>query len=203
MGRLVRLGLWALVLGVSLLYLPINRLAQGGVALRTPLDDLIPLWPVWAVPYLASVVWWLGASLWAALRMEDGLYRALVAAMLIVNLAGFAIYLLFPTYVERPALSGTDWATSLVRFIYSQDRVYNAFPSGHTYITVLIALFWWRWQPRLRWLWIGGTLLILLSTLFTRQHFLADLLGGIVLAVTGWWLGRRIGSAGEPAEVLT
>jgi membrane-associated phospholipid phosphatase len=181
---------WLIVISAGqLLYFPINRAAQGGAVLATPLDAWIPLWPIWAIPYLLSLVWWLGCFIWAALRMDPFLYRAFIAAILSVLMASYAVYLLYPTYVERPPLEGASWPICLMRFIYSNDRVNNAFPSGHTYNTMLILFLWWRWRPRHRWVWVGVSVIVLLSTLFTRQHNLPDLLGGIALA----WLGSRFG----------
>ena len=190
---------WLMVLIIIQgLYFPISRIVQGGVALATPWDASIPLWPIWAIPYLLSLIWWMGCIIWATWEMDADLYQAFVIAILAVMLVSYLIYLLYPTYVERPLLEGDNWQTELMRFIYSTDRPYNAFPSGHTYNTMLIALFWWRWRPRLRWLWAGIVGVVLLSTLFTRQHNLPDLLGGIVLAWTGyrfglWWVVARRG----------
>jgi len=186
--RLVWLGV---IYGVQLLYVPINRTMQGGVVLRTLLDAYIPLWPVWAVPYLLSMLWWEGALLWAALRMDERRFRALTIAMLAVMLSSYAVYVLFPTYVERPPVESSGWAADLIRTIYGNDYLYNAFPSGHTYFTVLIALFWWDWQPRLRWLWATSVAIVILSTLFTGQHHLPDPIGGIVWAYLAYLLGTQ------------
>jgi len=185
-NRLLWLGS---IIVIQLLYFPINRTVQGGVVLKTPLDAYIPLWPIWAVPYLLSIAWWIACFLWATWRMEEDLYRAFALGIIVVMLVSYFIYILYPTYIERPSLENGNWATALLRFVYSHDRVYNAFPSGHTYTTFLICLFWWRWRPRQRWLWGGITLIVLLSTLFTRQHNLPDLLGGALLA----WAGYRFG----------
>ena len=87
--------------------------------------------------------------------------------------------MLFPTYIERPLLIGNDWATELLRYVYGNDDVYNAFPSGHVYLTTVISLFWMEWYPRYRWLWIAIVVSVLLSTLFTHQHYLPDLAGGL------------------------
>ena len=72
-----------------------------------------------------------------------------------------------------------------------EDRANNAFPSGHTYNTILIALFWWRWRPRQRLLWAAVSLVVLLSTLYTRQHNIPDLIGGVAFACTGYAVGLR------------
>jgi membrane-associated phospholipid phosphatase len=193
-GRLA----WLIALFVvQLLYFPLNRLIQGGVVLRIPaLDDLVPLWPIWILPYLLSVAWWTTCFLWAAWKMEDNLYRALMGGAIAVMLCSYLVYLFFPTYVVRPTITGSGPLYDLVRLVYSNDRVHNAFPSGHTYNAVLLALFWWRWQPRLRWLWVTIAALTVLSTLFTGQHHVVDPLGGALLAWLGyrfglWWAARR------------
>ncbi len=188
---------WLAVLFVAqLLYFPINRAAQGGIVLSIPWDAHIPLRPIWAIPYMFSLVWWVGCFIWAAAKMDADLYRAFVASMLFVMLVSYAIYLLYPTYIERPVLEGEGWRVELMRLIYSTDRAYNAFPSGHTYTTALICLFWCLWYPRQRWLWVGIVLVILFSTLFTGQHNLPDLGAGILLAGLGyrfgsWWAINR------------
>jgi len=193
----VRLAWLVVLFVVQLLYFPINRTVQGGVVLATPWDALIPLWPVWAIPYLLSIVWWVGCFIWAAWKMDDNLYRAFIIGTITVVLTSYLVYLLYPTHCNRPALEGDNWQIGLVRFIYENDRLNNAFPSGHTYTTMLIVLFWWHWRSRLRWLWAGIVVIILPSTLFTRQHNLPDLVGGIVWAWMGyrfglWWTARRV-----------
>jgi membrane-associated phospholipid phosphatase len=198
----VRLAWMAALFVVQWLYFPLNRMIQGGVVLRIPLlDDRIPLWPIWIIPYLLSLLWWTGCFIWAAWKMEDKLYYAFVIGAISVMLASYVVYLVYPTYVERPIVEGEDWLSDLVRYVYSNDRANNAFPSSHTYTTVLIALFWWRWRPRLRWLWVVIAVIIVLSTLFTGQHHSPDPVGGVIFAWLGyrfglwWWVDRQ--SAGE------
>ncbi len=189
MSKKQRLFFFALLLAAQFLYFPINKLVKGGGILQFPWDAHIPLWSVWAVPYLLSLLWWFGSFIWAAWKMDGQLFRAFVAATLAVILSSYLIYIFYPTYLERPQVTGNGWTVDLIRFIYSQDRSYNVFPSGHTYTSVLIALFWSKWYPEKRWLWIGITVIVLLSTLFTGQHYTADLLGGTLLA----WAGYRYG----------
>ncbi len=186
-ARLVRL---IALFAAQLLYVPVNRLVQGGVVLRTPLDAHIPFWPIWVLPYLLSLVWWWGCFIWAAWKMDSERYRAFVAGALATMLSSYAVYVLFPTYVERLFLEGHDWPVELVRFIYNADRLHNAFPSSHAYTTMLIVFFWWDWRRHLRGVLVTIAVLVLLSTLFIRQHYLVDPLGGILWA----WMGYRFGS---------
>ncbi len=183
---------------IQMLYFPINRVARGGLVLETSWDAHISLRPIWAVPYLLGLAWWMGCLTWAAWNMDANLYRAFIISLTAVSLTSYVIYLAYPTYVERPSLEGDGWPLALMRLIYSNDRAYNAFPSGHTYTTVLIGLFWWRWQPRWRWLWVAIAALILLSTLFTRQHNLPDLAGGIAIAGLGYAFGLWAAARGNP-----
>ncbi len=185
--------LWLiLVLALQMLYFPINRLAHGGVMLQTALDAHIPLLPIFTVPYLLALPWWLGSLVWATVAMPKPLFRALICAALLVILSGTLVYILYPTYVTRSPVTAQGWSADLLRFIYQNDRTYNAFPSSHTYLTTLICLFWLRWKPGLHWLWVLILTLVLLSTLFTGQHTLPDVIGGLVLAVAGYALGLHL-----------
>ena len=189
MNRLKRLIWCVLLFGIQGLYFPLNRFLEGGMELKTPFDAYVPLWPVWVVPYGLICVWWVAAYLWAAWRMEEQLYEAFFLASAFVSVTALTTFAVFPTYVIRPAVPGTEWFAQLLNWVYANDYAYNAFPSGHVYITMLIALFWSRWFPKWRWLLAGTVVMVILATLFTHQHHLPDPVGGLALA----WLGYRLG----------
>jgi membrane-associated phospholipid phosphatase len=190
-----RLGGLLTVVAVQSLYLPINRLLSGGIELKIPWDAYVPFWPIWVVPYLGAFAWWAVSVIWAAWKMDDRRYVAFIVATLVTMVAAYATYLLWPTYVTRPVPVGDSWAAGVVRWLYANDELYNAFPSGHVYSTLLIVFFWWDWQPRRRWLWALLGALVILSTLFTGQHHLLDPLGGALWAYggyrVGWWVAKR------------
>jgi membrane-associated phospholipid phosphatase len=196
MNKLKRLIWCALLFGIQMMYFPLNRYLQGGIEFRTPLDDHIPLLPIWIVPYGLACCWWVAAYLWATWRMDEQMYEAFFIASAVMQVSALLIFTLFPTYVTRATLPASDWSAHLLNWVYTNDYAYNAFPSGHVYITTLIALFWSRWFPHLRWLWYSTVVLVGLATLFTQQHYLPDPLGGLGLA----WLSYRIGllCVGQP-----
>jgi membrane-associated phospholipid phosphatase len=189
MSKLKRLIWCALLFGIQGLYFPLNRFLEGGMEFKTALDEYVPLWPIWVLPYSLICIWWIAAYLWAAWRMEEHLYEAFFIASALVSVAALTIFTVFPTYVIRPALSGTDGASQLLNWVYTNDYMYNAFPSGHVYITTLIALFWSRWFPQWRWPLAATVVVVTLATLFTHQHYMPDPIGGLALA----WFGYRIG----------
>ena len=186
---LFRLTMTILVTCAACLYFPLNRKLTGGFNLSTRLDAWIPLWPVWVIPYLLCLPVWAGGFLWAAWKMDDELFRSFVSAYLFVLVSAALLFYFFPTYVRRPTLTRGNWTMRVLQMVYQNDGDYNAFPSGHVYQTSLICMFYSHLYPSLSWLWISVVIIVVLSTLFTRQHNLADPFGGLMIA----WLGYRFG----------
>jgi membrane-associated phospholipid phosphatase len=187
--------LFLTLLAVLSLYLVINRLMNwldNGTTVEIWLDQYVPFWPIWALPYVLSILWWGVAALWAYLKMEDSLYVAFIIGWISACLIGYAIFIFYPNYMIRPQVTGTGWAEWLIRFIYANDRTYNAFPSQHLWDTVIISLIWSRWKPKWRWPLWGFTLIVAMSTLFTGQHWIMDVIGGILLAVVGYFIGLMV-----------
>ncbi len=184
-----RLEMSILIAVAASLYFPLNRTLSGGFNLATPLDKLIPLWPIWVVPYLLCLPAWIGGLVWAAWKMDERLFRSFVSAGLFVLISATLFYYVFPTYVQRPVVTGNSWSAQILQMVYQNDKAYNAFPSGHVYQTTLMSLFYNRLYPNHQWFWTGIVVIVALSTLFTHQHYLTDPFGGLAIA----WLGERFG----------
>lgn len=180
-----RFLLTALVLFAQINYLIINQSISGGTLLKTFIDDWIPLRPIWIFPYDVLMPLWAGFLIAAAWKMDQTLLRTFVIASLITILPSMLLYVLWPTYVSRPELIGNDWATALLRYTYTHDHPNNAFPSGHVYLACHVAYFWSRWKPKLGWGLLLMVLIVMLSTLFIKQHYFLDLVGGLIFAGVG------------------
>ena len=89
---MIRSKRWAgalLVLLVACLYFPLNRLLTSGYNLQTALDAYIPIVPLFVVPYLLCLPYWLLALGVAAWKMDDALYRASIfGALAAIGTAG-------------------------------------------------------------------------------------------------------------------
>jgi membrane-associated phospholipid phosphatase len=70
----------------------------------------------------------------------------------------------------------------MIRSIYAADQPYNDFPSLHTSLSTIIAIHWWRFDRRIGVAAAVWTALIVASTVLVKQHYLADVGGGLVLA---------------------
>lgn len=181
--KLQRTALILLLLVVQWLYFPINSHVSGGAYLDIWLDRFIPVWPVWVVPYTIWLVWWIGCFLWTGWYMPTALFKRFFATTLLTIAIGISIFFFFPTSVNRPEILGNDVFSSMLMQLYQNDGANNAFPSAHMYLTTLLTLFWSQWYKRYRWVWCMIFAVILLSTLFTQQHYIVDVIGGISLAL--------------------
>jgi membrane-associated phospholipid phosphatase len=190
-----RRGIWLVIIVVMiLLYLPINRLTQGGVTLETGSDRSIPLIPPFIIPYLFGSIVFIGLPIWSALRAKAGEFESYAVSILAATIISYIIYLVLPTYVNRPEISAQDVFSRAIAMLYQADKIYNAAPSGHTFYSVLSAIYLSRWKPGLAWVWISGALLVLASTLLTRQHNILDLVAGLGLALGVYYIVRYIRS---------
>lgn len=182
---------WLMVIMAALaLYFPINQAAHGGIQLSLPIDRLVPLFPPAIVPYLLADVLFIGLPVWAALRAKAGDFAAYTISILLATGISYIIYLTVPTFVTRPEITATDVFSKILRLLYQTDRVYNAAPSGHAIYTTLSFLYLSRWKPRYRLICLAAALLILLSTLLTRQHYILDMTAGIAVASLAYAAGR-------------
>lgn len=187
---LQRFLLIMLVISIQMIYFPTSEQLSGGIEPRLPMDSY-PLIPVWVVPYVLCYPLWLLAIIWATLKMDDRMFRAFVAASLLTCTFAISIFVFFPTYVKASIIPGSDIFSSVLRFIHEEWGRYAAFPSGHIYITILLALFYSRWYPQHKFNWMLISIVVTLSTLFTHQHYIADIIGGLAIAVLGFHLGQK------------
>ncbi len=183
-----RLLLVLLVWGIEMLYAPTSNQVAGGIEPKLSID-IFPIWSIWVLPYVLCYALWLFSCVWIIFKMEDRLFQAFLAACMLTFSMGIATYIFFPTYVRAAPLQGNDIFTSLLRFIHQNFGRYDALPSGHIYITTLLALFFSRWYPRQKVIWIVTLVIVSLSTLFTGQHYLLDVVGGYIAALIGYYLG--------------
>lgn len=152
---------------------------------RVALDFRVPFAPWAVVPYVSL---WLYIGLLPALLYLGGEMRRYVASAVVLGAIGCAIFFFFPTAVP-PA--GIEWARwPMVAFLKSADASGNACPSLHVAYSALTVICMSRLLHRVtapRWLHainLAWCLLIVWSTLATRQHVLLDVVAGAALGAT-------------------
>lgn len=175
---------------IQMIYVPTSNRIMGGIEPKLSID-IFPVWPMWVLPYVLCYVLWFSSMAWIILKIEDRLFRSFIAACMLTFAMGTLTFIFFPTYVSPAVVQGTDVFGILLRTIHENWGRYDAFPSGHVYITTLLTLFFSRWYPRWKYLWVVVLLIVSLSTLFTGQHYILDVLGGYLTALAGYYFGLR------------
>jgi PAP2 superfamily len=170
---------------LGFIYTLLNTDTREAVILSTQLDEWIPFMPVFIVPYILWYAFILGYLIYFWYKDVHTFLKTL-GIIVIGELVCFVIYFYFQTTVPRPELAGDGLFLDLVGMIYSHDQPYNAFPSIHVLTTFAIILgnfniknkhlFHTVFVP------VMGSLIIL-STLFVKQHFILDMASSIFLSV--------------------
>ena len=179
-GLIVSLLLIPAILATNLIYESLNH-GPNRIFLETPLDRALPVVPIFDIPYV-SLIPYIGVSLVAFLFFRVRIYRSAALTMIIVWLISYAVYFFLQSYIARPQITGIDPFSAIIRSIYASDQPYNDFPSLHTSLSTVIAIHWWRLDRRIGIPAAIWTVLIVASTVLVKQHYLADVAGGLVLA---------------------
>ncbi|MGR5984621.1 phosphatase PAP2 family protein [Bacillus cytotoxicus] len=169
---------------VSPLYDVLNKSSAHAVDVTTIVDDWIPFVKVFIIPYLIWFPYLYGALIYYCFADRKQYYVTL-SGIILGKLTCFSIYYFWQTTVPRPAVVGTDLFSNLVRYIYSIDQPVNCFPSIHVLTTFVIMLVAFKRREQHKWEYYLLTffgMLIILSTLFTKQHAFIDAVSGITLA---------------------
>ena len=158
-------------------------------------DDYIPFCEYFIIPYylwflfIAATVFY-----FAFINKNKKEYWQLVLSLGIGMTLFIIISLIFPNGQElRPSLSGDSIFIEMVRYLYKIDTPTNIFPSIHVFNTVAccIAVFRHRGFRFKRLVPIAAGILgtlIVLSTIFLKQHTLLDVVGAVVLNVSCYQL---------------
>lgn len=178
-----------MVLLVSLVpvYLAIAGRARSGAAHAPawPLDRLLPLVPTWALVY--GILYAFLILLPVFVVQHEDLIRRTVWTYLTVWGTAYIAFVLYPTVAPRPeTVTGTGFAVWGLRFLYDADPPYNCFPSLHVAHSFVSALACSRVHRTLGVVALSCASLVALSTLFTKQHYVADLIAGILLAFAAY-----------------
>ena len=172
------------------------RVKQGPVHIpEIALDRMLPLRPEWALVYGALYLFLILLPVFAVRDQEH--LRRTVAAYLLCWVTAYIVFLMWPTMASRPTVvEGDGFVIWALRALYSFDPPYNCFPSLHVAHSFVSALTAFRLHRRLGIVAIVVAALVAISTLFTKQHYVLDVIAGAGLAL----LGYRIFLRGYPRE---
>lgn len=151
--------------------------------LTTYFDRLIPVVPFFTSIYFLAFPFW-AAGYILSVRISRDQAMTLLCGDFLSKGVCLVFFLLFPTTNIRPEIAGRGIWETLLLWLYQTDSPDNLFPSIHCLVSWL-CFAGIRRQPTIPLPCQAATLfmalLVFLSTLFTRQHMIADVLGAIVI----------------------
>jgi membrane-associated phospholipid phosphatase len=155
------------------------------------LDRAFPLIPAWAFVYGALYLFLILLPIFVVRQTEQ--IRRTVFAYLLVWITSYVVFFVgYPTVAPRPdKVIGEGFAVWGLRALYSSDPPYNCFPSLHVAHSFVSALTCYRVHRGLGIVATIAAALVALSTLFTRQHYVLDVIAGVLLAVVAYIIFLR------------
>ncbi len=212
---------WGLMFGIALFAIEVFLYVVGGIVSRyigteIPLfdckipviDDRIPILPGFALIYVFSFVFWPLGSVAVSMTEKRNIVNYTVGLTL-GFLIGFVLFIFAPTVMDRRqegllAIAEQPgffhWLLRIIYWFDGYETGRNLFPSYHCLLSTYCYLGV-RKQKEIpkafRVYTLVMAILICLSTLFIKQHYFADVPGGIGIAVLCYiligWIdpGRR------------
>jgi membrane-associated phospholipid phosphatase len=182
---------WTVGLGLAALqsavYFGIGhlQLSRSTEILRTRLDDIIPFWPwtswcylpFYAATFIIAII---------GFRRRVLFNRAVIAVITVMTLGAVGHVFVGAEY-PRPVLVPPypDISSAFMAAVQRIDPPGNVFPSLHVAHTSMLSLILIRDRPRLGLVALVMATMLALSTLTTKQHFIADVVSGYILAFAG------------------
>jgi len=152
--------------------------------MTTAFDRAIPIWPAFVFIYASFFMFWFGNFIYISHQGKEYWFRFVTADFLTRIICAF-FFIFLPTTNVRPDLPGTDLASAALRTVFAHDPPTDLFPSIHCLVSWLCFIGLRgnervpKWYRRFACIY---ALAICASTLFVRQHVIADVLSGIAIA---------------------
>ena len=170
-------------------YLILNNTLAHKVNLLLPLDEQIPYWP-WSVSVYITLH---PMYIIAAYTLQPRRYVHVILGLTTMTLISFAFFMLITSHYPRPAPEA--WAHSIWRpvidVLVSVDAPGNTCPSLH--VSTSLYLGWVLKDRKYGLGWVLWGILLSLSTLTLKQHYIWDWIGGTFMATTTLWIQTRCG----------
>lgn len=148
--------------------------------LETTIDTKIPFESIFIIFYFIYYLFVAGIlfSYWN----DEKNFKAISNSIIFITAISLIIFQLFQTRTDRPDLHPVTIFDKLVYYLYSLDDPTNGFPSLHASLTTISTCFVYEQNKNLFKFVLPIAILIIVSTLLIKQHYIIDVLGGMLLA---------------------
>ncbi len=127
-------------------------------------------------------------------------FWAVMTSSMVAYAIGYVVAIFFPVEspyyslaaLHLPPLQGGpfSWLSDLIEHF---GRVHGgAFPSEHVAGSFVALLGAWRYRRWLFWVFLPFFICMCASTVYVRNHYVADVFGGLITGAAGFWIGRVV-----------
>lgn len=173
-----------------------SRMIAGGWYhhnIETGLDRSLPFVPQFLVVYFGCYLFWAVNYILIARQERHRVYQFFTGDFLSRCIC-LVFFLVYPTTNTRPVITDAGLWNQAALWLYSVDAADNLFPSIHCLVSWFCYLGIRRnqtvpvWYQRVS---MVIAVLVFVSTLLTKQHVIADVAGGVILAELCFCIGRK------------
>ncbi len=150
--------------------------------LFTPLDYMIPFSSFFTIFYIFTFYPFIIFTIAYFAFIKPERFNKIFLSFLLIYIVAYTTYVIFPVIMIRPATLPGDFLSRVMGIVYKSDTPLNCFPSLHAANSTFTAYWLSKEKPRYKYLFWLIAILIIISTLFVRQHVIADEIYGFVLA---------------------
>ena len=163
-------------------YFPMNHLRVHGRGAfhNARLDARIPLVRYFVIPYIALFPYLLFTVM---VISQTALVFEFALSIAIAVWSAVLTWYLFPSRLRRLRDIGVDTFSQMIVWIYSHDHGNWSFPSSHVFYAIICSYYLVLALPAYTLAFVLIGWLIVVSTVFVKQHRVIDIFGGFIWAV--------------------
>lgn len=162
-------------------------------------DMAVPLQPWWVIIYVLSFPFWALMYILIAREGEEQCAKLVITDIVAKIICG-VFFVVMPTTIARPEL-GDGLGDFLLGIIYGVDMPFNLFPSIHCLVSWLCFIGIRKEKNasfKLKLYTCAFAIAICLSTQLTKQHYIVDLVSGVVMAEGLYWIVEHVKIKNKP-----
>lgn len=167
---------------------------QGkGTCIPSSLDDKLPFVPAMISIYILAFAQWIIGYIIIGRESREFCYR-IYTGELLAKLMCLLCFVIYPTTIRRPEITGTGVFDSLTQLVYNLDAPDNLFPSIHcleSYVCFRGALGVKKMPAWYKYAMLVMSLLVFASTVLVKQHYIIDMFGAVLVAELGLFLTEK------------
>lgn len=150
-------------------------------------EGRIPFIPVFIVGYVLVYI----GMYFAYASIDDiQVWRRGIILFFLATTTCYLVFIFFPVKMEmRPDISSFGGVFPfLTKFFYKIDLPYNCFPSLHVTYPMVVTLLLWNYNKKIRWFFLALVIIMMVSVILVKQHYIADVLAGPAVASACYWI---------------